>query len=67
MDELGPAEAGAAAFYEAVFKLLDGEVPVWGVLQKGDYPLFHAVMAHPGVRVVEVTAENREGLVKELL
>ena len=66
MDELGPGEAKAEAFQAAVLKALEGSTPVLGVLQKGDYPLFHRIADHPRVHLVEVTVENREGLMEEL-
>ena len=66
MDEIGPAERQAKAFCDAVLQALDGDIPVLGVLQKGDYPLFAAIEAHPNVRLVEVTKENRNRLAAEL-
>ena len=66
MDEIGPAERQAKAFCEAVLQALDGDIPILGVLQKGDYPLFAAIEAHPNVRLVEVTKENRHRLAAEL-
>lgn len=62
MDELGPAEVRAEGFQAAVLRLLEGEVPVLGVLQQADTPFLRLLAAHPRVRVVEVTVENRDDL-----
>ena len=62
MDELGPAEARAEAFQAMVQKVLEGSVPVYGVLQKADSPLYRMIAAHPNVCLLEVTAENRDAL-----
>lgn len=66
MDELGPAESGAEKFTSAVLSALDGGLPVLGVLQQADTPFLRAVADHPRVRVVTVTAENRDGLYRTL-
>lgn len=71
MDELGPAESQAAVFCGAVFcgavlAALDGDMRVLGVLQKADTAFLRAVAAHPRVRVVTVTEENRDRLRQEL-
>ena len=66
MDELGPAESQAAVFCGAVLAALDGDMPVLGVLQKADTAFLRAVAAHPRVRVVTVTEENRYRLRQEL-
>lgn len=62
MDELGPHEAEAEAFRQAVLAALDGPAPICGVLQQADSAFLDAVAAHPRVRVVTVTEENRDGL-----
>ena len=62
MDELGPNEAGALVFQEAVLRALDGEIPILGVLQEADSPFLKKVAAHPKVRVIRVTEENRDAL-----
>ena len=60
MDELGPHEAAAAAFRQAVSLRLDGEIPILGVLQAPAEAFWPEVTAHPAVRVGEVTRENRD-------
>ncbi len=62
MDELGRLELGAAAFRAAVLSALDGPVPVLGVVKPERNPFLDAVRAHPQTLVLEVTAENRDGL-----
>ena len=62
MDEIGPHEAEAEAFQRAVLRVLDGETPVLGVLQKAPSEFLNAIKRHPKVRVVTVTEANREGL-----
>lgn len=67
MDELGTHEVNAAEFCSAVMRILDGDVPVLGVLQKADSPFLEKVANHPKVQLIEVTKENRNGLLKELI
>lgn len=62
LDELGKAEKNAPAFQQAVFKLLDGQSLVLGVLQKGAGEFVDAVSGRADVEVYEVTEENRESL-----
>lgn len=62
MDELGPHEAKAMLFREKVAGLLDGPVPVLGVLQKADSPFLSEIRSHPAVKVLEITYENRAAL-----
>ena len=66
MDELGPAEAAAQRFQAAVLAALDGEKPVYGVLQQADSAFLRRVAAHPRVWVVTVTEENRDALRQQL-
>lgn len=67
MDEIGPNEGEAAEFCSAVMRILDGDVPVLGVLQKADSPFLKAAKNHPKVQTIEVTRENREDIFKELI
>ena len=62
MDELGPAESAAKAFQDRVLALLDGEIPILGVLQEGESAFQQRVAAHPNVELIYVTEENRDGL-----
>lgn len=62
MDELGPHEEQAAAFRQAVLRALDADVPIIGVLQQAESAFLRQVAAHPNVRVITVTEENRDAL-----
>lgn len=62
MDELGPHEEQAAAFRQAVLRALDGDAPIIGVLQQAESAFLRQVAAHPNVRVITVTEENRDAL-----
>ncbi|MBQ8536500.1 MAG: hypothetical protein IJ461_03740 [Clostridia bacterium] len=66
MDELGKVEQKALLFQKQVELCLEGEIPVVGVLQKGDFALKAAILARGDTRVVTVTPQNREALYWEL-
>ena len=66
MDELGPSEAAALEFQKAVLAALDGDKPVYGVFAAGGQRIPGRVAAHPRVRVVTVTEENRDRLRQQL-
>ena len=51
MDELGPHEAKAALFREEILHLLDGQIPVLGVLQE--------IVNHPKVEIIIISEDNR--------
>ena len=64
MDEIGRLEEKAERFCSRIEELLDGDVPILGVVQRrGDTPLQRRIRSHPRVRLIEVTQENRESLV----
>ena len=66
MDELGSHEAEAVRFQEAVFRALEGDIPVLGVLQQAESPFLTRVARHPRLSVLTVTEENRDALSAEL-
>lgn len=66
MDELGPHEAQAARFQQAVLDALDGDLPIWGVLQVADSLFLRRIAAHPQVNLYTVTPENRDTLASTL-
>ena len=68
MDEVGRMESAAAQFSARMEALLDGSVPILGVVQKiADTPLTNAIRTHPNVRVLTVTKEKREQMAQEVL
>lgn len=62
MDELGFMENEAELFQEAVIETLKSGVPVLGVVKKKSSPFLDRVRALAGVRIIEVTEENRDSL-----
>ena len=62
MDELGAAESAAKVFQDRVLALLDGDIPILGVLQEGESAFQRRVATHPNVELIYVTEENRDSL-----
>ena len=58
MDELGPHEAEAVRFRQMILKVLDGPVPVLGVLQEL-LSFLQEIAQRPDVTVLRITEENR--------
>ena len=68
MDEIGRMERHADAYSARIRTLLGGAVPILGVVQKkADTPLAGHIRSHPNVRLFEVSAENRDTLLPEIL
>ena len=68
MDEIGRMERHADTYSARIRTLLDGCVPILGVVQKkADTPLAAAIRSHPNVRLIEVSEENRDVLLPEIL
>ena len=67
MDELGPNEANSKKFRQAVWNVLDGDIPVYGVLQVADSDFLDAVAARPDVQVITISEENRDQMPAQLL
>lgn len=67
MDEIGFFESRAYRFHDAVMACLDSPVPVLGVLKKSEASLPRKIRCRPDVRVVEVSRENREVLLPDLV
>ena len=67
MDELGPNEANSEKFRQAVWKVLNGEISVYGVLQVADSDFLDAVASRPDVEVVTISQENRDSMPQRLL
>lgn len=62
MDEIGKAEKKAENFRKEIFKCLDRELLVIGVLQKTDQEFIKAIQNRPDVCVFEITKENRNSI-----
>lgn len=63
MDECGRFEQQAEFFQKQVLTLLDGQVPVLGVVRKLPYASWlDTIKAHPRVHLIEVTVSSRNGL-----
>lgn len=60
MDELGFFEKDALLFQDAVFSLLNGSVPILGVVRDRRAPFLDSVRSHPNVTIIRVTLENRD-------
>lgn len=59
MDELGPHETHAIVFCDTILSLLDGPVPIFGVLQAPAASYWPDIIQHPAVQILEVTTNNR--------
>ena len=66
IDEIGILEDKSYAFQEEVLKLLNGTVPIIGVVRNKPGTLTDAIKNHPRVDVIEVTRANRDKMKEEL-
>jgi nucleoside-triphosphatase len=66
IDEIGKMELLCPEFVAAVRRLLDGPVPLLATVAMKGGGLIEEVKGRDGVRLVEVTAANRDGLPAEL-
>lgn len=62
MDELGIHEEKAIRFRKKVIEMLDGDVPILGVLQKGAESLWEGIVKHPHVLLIEIDEQNRDDI-----
>ncbi|MDR1953314.1 MAG: nucleoside-triphosphatase [Clostridiales Family XIII bacterium] len=62
MDELGFMESEALVFQKEVFRLLDTDRPVLGVVKARHTPFLDDVRSHVAVTVLEVTKGNRDSI-----
>lgn len=68
MDEIGRMERRANVYTARILELADGSVPILGVVQrKADTPLANTIRSHPNVRLIEVSEQNRDSLLPEIL
>lgn len=66
MDELGFMESEAFDFQEKVMEILDGDIPVLGVIKPKKTPFLDRVRSHPGVCIFGVIPDNREDVLLQL-
>ncbi|MCK5556858.1 MAG: NTPase [Candidatus Hydrogenedentes bacterium] len=66
IDELGRMELYSAPFQQVVTEALDSEKPVLGTIQVRRNPFLDCVRARDDVRLVQVTADNRDALVESV-
>jgi nucleoside-triphosphatase len=66
MDELGFMESEAYRFQEKVMELLNGSIPVLGVVKPRDTPFLLRIKSHPEVSVFKITEENRDSFASVL-
>lgn len=67
IDEIGPLQALSPEFRDAVLRCLDGPCHLLGTLSaQSEDPFVMQVRARPGVRVLEVTRQNRFHLAEGL-
>ena len=69
IDEIGNMERDAERYSDRILALLNrNDIRILGVLQKkADSPLAEAIRKHPNIRMIEVTEENRDALVSEII
>ena len=62
MDELGVMESEAKEFRKAVFDVLNGSLPVLGVIKARRSDFLDAIRLHEKSKIFEVTRDNRDEL-----
>ncbi len=67
MDEIGFFESRAREFHKAVLACLDSPIPVLGVLKKSEALLPRKVRGRADVVTVEVTRQNRDELLHDIV
>jgi len=62
MDELGFLESSAELFKSKVLTLIDGIIPILGVIKEQYVPWLEQIKYHPKVETISVTQNNRDFL-----
>lgn len=62
MDELGVMESDAELFKNTVLNMLDGPLPILGVIKNKQSDFLNKIRSHQRSVIIEVTAENRDAL-----
>jgi nucleoside-triphosphatase THEP1 len=58
MDELGHHENEAINFKKRIYELLEGEIPILGVLQKCDSEFLENISKNDNVKLIEINHNN---------
>lgn len=66
IDEIGKMEMFSSRFQEAVREAIDSDKRVLGTIMFKPHPFADAIKAHPQVKVLTVTRENREEILEEV-
>lgn len=67
IDEIGKMELFSEAFRAAVFEAIEGEKMVLATVMAGYHPWVEMIKAHPAVKVLEVTMNNRQTMAQKIL
>lgn len=67
MDECSRFERDALDFQREIFKCLDGDIPVLGVVRQNASGWVDAIRSHPNVKLLTVTVDNRDRIPDEIL
>lgn len=67
IDEIGPMEILSEGFRQVVIEILNRELDVLGTIVKRSLPFTDKIKALPGVILLEITKENRDLIVGQLL
>lgn len=67
MDELGFLESSAAKFREKVMEIIEGDYLVLGVVKPKKLPFLNAIRENPETAVFEVTENNRDLIIPEII
>lgn len=66
-DEIGIFEDHSTVFIDSVKKILEGDTQVIGIVSIKKGKATYIIENHPNVEIIEVTTENRETVLKDLL
>ena len=67
IDEIGKMELFSSAFPQAVVEVLDSGHPVLATIARSRHPFLAAVRERPDVRIIELTAANRDELPRQFV
>jgi nucleoside-triphosphatase len=67
IDEIGKMELFSPRFREAVLKAIDSGKKILATIMLNPHPFADEVKRHPSVKLVELTRDNRERVLKEIV